>query len=369
MVEEKIASTKELLGSLSNQRKKWENKLSVTQTQLDSLSSHSLLVSASCTYLGFLPPEEHKSLWENWISYCSGHVSIGSLVVEEKITHDVDIKLQKDFSFHNALATDDEKLVWEREEIFPDILSLEKCLQWKAVSCYSKGYYHQVVFDPLSFFSKYMNGLTAIKNDDIGTVNMPYVSTDSTDSELTVKLLDAAEQGKSIAVHIQSLSTTDSFNSVLNQILSWSDSSTSCIALEGKELSPLPHFQVYFVFSVSPYLSPLHSVVGRLLLTTPTILISSLLLSQDGLSSLFQSHILQCMRRELCIQRRASMADISLHQKQVTESQVHIERVIISTILHSTLLYIVSTSFSEQNVYKHRIKKTKNYFTFYAVEF
>lgn len=324
-MEEKIASTKELLDSLSNQRKKWENKLSTAQSQLDSLSSHSLLVSASCSYLGFLPPEEHKSLWENWISYCSGNVSIGSLVVEERITHEVDTKLQEGFSFHSALATDDEKLIWEREEIFPDFLSLEKCLQWKAVSRYSKGYYHQVVFDPLSFFAKYMNGLTAVKNNDInnGTGNLSYASTDSTDSELTDKLIDAAREGKTIAVHIQSLSITDSFNSVLNQILSWSESTTSCITLDGKELNPQPHFKVFIVFSVSPYSSPLHSVVGRLLQITPTILLSSLLLSQEGLSSLFESHILQCMRRELCIQRRASMADISLHQKQVNESQVH----------------------------------------------
>uniref|UniRef100_A0A1X7TIU7 AAA+ ATPase domain-containing protein n=2 Tax=Amphimedon queenslandica TaxID=400682 RepID=A0A1X7TIU7_AMPQE len=330
LVEEKIASTKELFGSLSNQRKKWENKLSVVQNQLDSLSSHSLLVSASCTYLGFLPPEEHKSLWENWISYCSGHVSIGSLVVEERITHEVDIKLQEGFSFHSALATDDEKLVWEREEIFPDLLSLEKCLQWKAVSRYSKGYYHQVMFDPLSFFSKYMNGLIAIKNrDNNSTVNLPYTSTDSTDSKLTDKLIDAAREGKSIAVHIQSLSITDSFNNVLNQILSWSESTTSSITLNGKELHPQPHFQVFFVFSVSPYSSPLHSVVGKLLQTTPTILLSSLLLSQEGLSSLFESHILQCMRRELCIQRRASMADISLHQKQVNESQ----EIVLSQVL------------------------------------
>ena len=317
-----MVCTKQLIGSLSNQRKCWEKRLSDLQSQLDSLSVHSLLVSASCTYLGFLPPKEHESMWRNWVSYCSGCVAIGSLVVEEKGVHDIDIKIEDNFKCHSALASDGEKLLWERDEVFPDLCLLEKCLQWRTVSHYC-GYYYQVVFDPLSFFDRYMNGLAVTKsekaNSDPANDSVHYISTDSSCPDLIDKLFDGAEQGKPVVIHVDPISVSESFTIILQQIMNWSGAS---LTLKGRELSPRPQFQVYLVFPVSPFIPPLHSVIHSLLQSTPAILLSSLFMSEEGLSSLFQSHILDCMRRELCTQRRASMADLNLHKKQVTKSQV-----------------------------------------------
>lgn len=310
----KLQSVEDLVQCILRHKEKWGMQHDQTKNDLYSIAAHSLLVSASCTYLGLLPPEYHCQLWENWLLYCKGQVDIGCLTTT---TGPPRIIIPENFNSSSVLATEEERLVWEREETFPDKCMLEKCLQWRTVSHYG-AHYTKIVFDPLNVYPQYIKGLSKEdKNNDIH-----YLS-DLDPHELVDQLETAAKEGHQVAILLNSLPDINSepipYNILLPLLLT--TSSASLIIL-GKKIVPKPKFTVYVVLPVSPFSPRPHPLVSFLIQHTPGLCLTSLIFSQESLSNLFLKYILHCLRRELCIQHRALIADISLHQKQVTKNQV-----------------------------------------------
>ena len=312
-----------LLNSLSNQKRTWEKQLFETQGHLDCLPSCSLLLAASCAYLGYLPPERHQELWQSWVGYCKGAVALGSLEMEDEGIYKVNIKLQEDFKCQHILANEEEIIGWEREEVFPDEWTMEKCLQWRTVFQFDGGC-AQVVFDPLSVFMKYFTALekSASKNIEDSDAQLVFLSTAMIQSNIKDCLLQAAKTGKKVVLHVTSLSDTKTIQSVLYPLLTWTKPLN--LTIKGKDLIPHQNFQFYIVlpYSLSAHHPDSHPFISFLLQVTPGLLMSSLECSEFGLSCVFLRHILQRMRKEICIQQRALLADLSLHKQQVTHSQV-----------------------------------------------
>lgn len=310
-----------LLNSLSNQKRTWEKQLSETQGHLDCLPSCSLLLAASCTYLGYLPPERHQELWQNWVGYCKGAVALGSLEMEEEGNYKVNIKLQEDFNCQRILANEEEIIAWEREEVFPDEWTMEKCLQWRTVFQFDGGC-ARVVFDPLNIFMKYITALEKSESENIEDSDPQFIflTTDVVHSKIKDGLLQAAKAGKKVVLHVTSLSDTKTLQSILYPVLTWTKPLN--ITIQGKNFIPDQNFQLYIILPYSLSASHPHCFISFLLQVTPGLLMSSLECSEFGLSRVFLRHILQRMRKELCIQQRALLADLNLHQQQVTQSQV-----------------------------------------------
>lgn len=64
------------------QRKKWTEKLSIVSSAIDSVPGHAMLCAAGVCYLARVPPDKHRDLLANWLSYCSGAVGLGSLALD-----------------------------------------------------------------------------------------------------------------------------------------------------------------------------------------------------------------------------------------------------------------------------------------------
>lgn len=303
-----LKAVNDLLNSLSNQRKRWETELSTTQTHLDCLATESLLVAANCTYLGHLPSEVHSQLWNSWIAYCKGAVSIGSLVIEREGIYNVNIKLEKDFNLARLLSTEEESIVWEREETFPDELMLEKCLHWR-INCDFNECCSQVIFDPLNYFTRYINGIAHNQQQ------LHHLTT----TDLLQQLQVLGTGGNTLVLQIATLSDVDQLYDTLYPILTWSPSVKPDITMQDIQL--VPNFHLYIVVPFNPFTTS-HSFISFLLRATPGPQLSSLLFSQKSLSKVFLSQILHGMRRELCIQQRAMLADFSLHKQQIDKCQV-----------------------------------------------
>ena len=81
-VQSKLESARHLLLTISSQRARWDTKLDIIHDRIASLPGHALLCAASVCYLARTPPHTHRQLLSNWLGYCSGAVSLGSLAIE-----------------------------------------------------------------------------------------------------------------------------------------------------------------------------------------------------------------------------------------------------------------------------------------------
>ncbi len=75
----KIEEANSILTTMSRQRKKWEERLEQCQSCIESIPGHAVLCAASVHYLARMPPALHKDVLSNWMEYCSGTISLGSI--------------------------------------------------------------------------------------------------------------------------------------------------------------------------------------------------------------------------------------------------------------------------------------------------
>ena len=82
-VQSKLENAKHLLSTMSSQRGRWDANLIAIYSRIDSVPGHALLCSASVCYLARIPPDKHQELLANWLGYCAGTISLGSLAAEQ----------------------------------------------------------------------------------------------------------------------------------------------------------------------------------------------------------------------------------------------------------------------------------------------
>ena len=78
----KLDHARHLLATMAKQRHKWEEKVKLTRSRIDSLPGHALLCSAAVCYLTRVPPSKHKALLSAWLGYCEGTISLGNVIEE-----------------------------------------------------------------------------------------------------------------------------------------------------------------------------------------------------------------------------------------------------------------------------------------------
>lgn len=91
-------------------------------------------------------------LWYIYIFFISlqGHQSYSS---QQQV-----IKIQRDFSLSSHLSEKDERSCWMQESVFPDKISLERCLAARS-ACISGDAQWPCIFDPHQQYEKYLLAL------------------------------------------------------------------------------------------------------------------------------------------------------------------------------------------------------------------
>ena len=287
---------------LSHQKRSWEEKLSETQNFLDSLPAHSLLIASGCTYLGCLPSEQQEELWTLWIKLSNGEGG--------DFRRACTTPIRESFSLQQVLATEQEILAWKKEEVFPDSVLLDKVLMWQARREHGDQYTAQIVFDPHRMYDRFARAVS--NNNDSAMI----LSSDQADlMELIVKGL---QENNSIVVHVKSLKSLHLIKE-LRAVLTGSCVRSNAICLIGQEI-PIPdNFYFDIVIPCSPTVSD--PFIDSVLNLTPVGQVTTLECSRQGLSAIFLQCLLHRMRKELCVQQRALLADLSIHKQEVQHCQ------------------------------------------------
>ena len=288
---------------------------------LDCLPAESLLISAMATYCNPLVSNLHNQLWSNWMRYCQGKVSIGSLTLgDDANAHKINIRIERDFNIQNVLAESDELLGLERREVFSDTASLEKALLWK-LQMKQRKIFIQVLFDPDCIARHYIHKLYIDDDEDTPSDHVIIIQSDSTN--LTDKLINCIQQGAITVLQVTSPINTNGLCSIIESLLSCSQPAASqdkFISLNSETILPHSNFKLFIIL---PYhTNSQHCFVLYVLRAFSSEHLSNLELSQQGLSTLLHRHIIEESRREMSIQRRALLADLIIHKQSVLESEV-----------------------------------------------
>ena len=254
------------------------------------------------------------------MGYCNGTVLLGSMNIEEDERYKVNIKIQEDFNLQSLLADEAELLVWQRRNVFPDNATLEKALKWRTCLKHSD-LYVQVVFDPYSMFRHYMREIFSGADDEESpTDTVIYLS--PTQRDLLDQLSHCLQTGEKVVLQLNSLNQMEGLSNILYPFLTWSykPSPDNKMKICSQEITPHADFQIYIVLPFE--LGSPHSFISFILHTVGLKQLTSLEMSKEGLSTLFHRHVLEKSRRELCIQQRALLADLSMHKQEASKCEV-----------------------------------------------
>ena len=351
-----------LLSTMSQQRRNWDEQLKFTKSRIDSVPGHALFCAASISYLSRLPPDNHQELKNNWLAYCSGGVSLGSLAVgghqglqSSQPHHGLSsqqqvVRIQKDFSSQNVLSSKDERAHWQQESIFPDHTTLERCLAARA--CCNHGTSHwPLIFDPNRQFQRYLEALEAQRlsgtssNVSSEHRNESQNALDSKEdpthtilrvSEVDVapKLKDAISQGAAVMLLLDcatgtadyttsSDATTDN-DALLNRIMrrDFSRDSSGHVYLEVDDETIPVHRDLCLYIVIEHSLDTLPSSLSTIVRDLCHFSVVDLSLSVEGLQRHFQRLIVSSERPEYGIRYKSVLTDLILHQQQMEKSQV-----------------------------------------------
>ena len=314
-------TTQKLLDCLSNQKRNWEDKLTNAQQHLDCLPAESLIVVAMATYCSVLCPELYQKLWKNWISYCFGMASMGSLSRDNSRINEINIKIEEGLSVQNVLAEVDELLVWDRSQVFPESALLGKALLWRMRMKYCKMFI-QVVFDPENKASHFIEELYKGGEETMDDTTCRWIPLGTDEPDLMKKLIHCAQEGSKTILQMQCLANIDRLYPILQSLIWWSNncSHANAITLNSHEVTLNPNFQLYILLPL--HISHKHALVSFIIQNSSLEQLTNLEVSQAGLSTLFHCHIIQETRRELCIQQKALLADLRMHKQEVINSDV-----------------------------------------------
>ena len=346
-VDQQLEEANRLLSRTASWQQSWREEREAIQARTESSPSHALLSAASVCYLGCVPPLRHKELQQNWISYCAGHVELGSLNVTSSHhgyhSRKPNLQVQADFSVHEVLSSRFERSCWQQEATFPCDVTLERSLAARTCLQQSSGQW-PLVFDPLQLFQQYAS-----------TLNASRTSQRVSDSSVHSQLSSLASQGaSSVAVlrlsavgWAQALSECAERGQtavvVLDQQLSQEDRSSLQPLLQRSvlmdpDLQDLleldmvvdPGFRLYLVLEARVRDVVLEEHVRDAPSTTLQSLgvrlldfcVVDLELSTAALETHLLRHTLQLERPEYSVRHRSLLADLVLHEKQVESCQV-----------------------------------------------
>ncbi len=357
-LQEKLDRANNLLSAMTKQKQKWDEQLQTIWSRIDSVPGHALLCAASACYLARVPSSKHNILLENWLAYCFGGVSLGSLPSTTHYAqgpqfsqphhglsgqHQV-VRIQKDFSVESVLASRDEQSRWQQESVFPDEMTLQRCLAARA-SCYHGATQWPLIFDPNDQFLTYLCAIHKVTVDPNGEQaisgslpDRPFTTSSSgfnKSSVLTLKastehaapaLLNALLLGQTVAIVLDSFPAhiTNDDREQIESILQrkFSTDTTSCLVLGDKSIPVHPDFQLYILVeqTLDNYekFKSAYSCIRNL----ADFCVINLNLSTEGLKHHLQKFIIRQEKPEYGIRYKSLLTDLTLHQQQMEDSQV-----------------------------------------------
>lgn len=370
-VQAKLERATCLLSTMSAQRQKWDEKLKSIWSNLGSVPGHSVLSAASICYLPCIPPNRHNHLLSNWLAYCSGGVSLGSLSIPGHqgggiqasqgyprglSSQQPNVRIQKDFSVSSILSTKEERSLWQQQSVFPDQITMDRCLAARACCKHGSSSSWPVIFDPNSHFERYFVALEEKAAPRFATgdseqetvlginVKLPelmvaglsksddtklLVKLNSSDAELNSELKAALREGKAVMLTLDNLTAEADSDTLLEKILDGNSTNISSgreqLELDSETISIHPNFKFYVVVLqpleniIQSSQLPMVQYIHRKLSSLCTI---NLGLSKEGLQSHLQRFIVGCERPEFGIRYKSLLTDLCLHQQQMEDSQV-----------------------------------------------
>ncbi len=341
-LQRKLDNARKLLLATAKQKQKWDEQLQSTWSRIDSVPGHALLCAASACYLACVPSGQHSVLLENWLAYCCGGVSLGSLassgLYSSQPQHGVSgqhqvVRVQKDFSTQSVLATRSELSRWQWESVFPDEMTLQRCLAAR-LCCYHGSTHWPLIFDPYGQFLTY---LSALHEDTSSELDIPEsgestslkqsapVALRSSAENIMPILLDAVSQGKTVALVLDP-SPASLANDIREQIegilrRNFTSDSNPCLQLGDKTIPVHPDFKLHIVLEQGLEKLPSSYAYVRDL---SDFCVINLSLSTEGLKQHLQRVILRQERPEYGIRYKSLLTDLSLHQQEIEDSQVQL---------------------------------------------
>ena len=362
---------------MSAQRQQWDKKLKSIWNSLGSVPGHSVLSAACICYLPCVPPNRHNDLLSNWLAYCSGGVSLGSLSVpghqggglqaSQGYPHGLsskqpNVRIQKDFSVSSILSTKEERSLWQQQSVFPDQITMDRCLAARACCQHGSASSWPVIFDPNSHFERYFIALEDGRDEEkkavpkfttgdseqetvLGISVKPpelmaatpskcdgtklLVRLNSSDAELSSELKIAFREGKAVMLTLDNLTAETDSDTLLEKLLDGNLTNISSgreqLKLGLETISIHPNFKLYIVvlqplenILQSSHFSIVQSIHRKLSSVCPI----HLGLSKEGLQSHLQRFIMDCERPEFGIRYKSLLTDLGLHQQQMEDSQV-----------------------------------------------
>ena len=351
---------------MSTQRRKWDAKLKETHSRIASVPGHALLCAASTCYLPRVPPDSHSELLNNWLGYCAGAVSLGSLTDYSSLQgglksaqgqhgfasqQTVVVRIQSDFSISGSLSEKDERSFWKEESVFPDDVTLERCLQCRAACRYGSESW-PLVFDQHNLFldllcamehnacSSHGNGgNSALKSADrhsalqrkpsSSKLVQTFVTLKLTEPDMVIELREAVLTGRTVALILdtQNLPRIESdelkfIEKVIQRDFTLNPS-TGRTELHTDTSSTQVHenFSLYLVIpeqTPTTFLQEDSSLIRDL----ASHCVVELSLSGAGLEKHFQRLVIGKERPEFSIRYKSLLTDMTLHHQQIASSQV-----------------------------------------------
>ena len=330
-----------------------------------------MLSAASICYLPRIDPDKHHDLLSNWLAYCFGRVGLGSLSVpghqpglQASEHHGLSsqqqvVRIQKDFSVRDVLSTEEERMLWQQQSVFPDQITMDRCLAARACCRHDSSSSWPLIFDPNGQFQQYFIALegrdvekeapsrTAFTRNEKNGFKSPaeltalstkcedskvhfLVRLNASDPELCSEIKEAMRVGTSVMLTLGDCQHHGNNGTLLQQIVKRNytkdHSGQLQFGLDSGTVSVHPDFKLYVVVtqSLESVLRKSHSpTLPSFLCELSSVYPIHLGLSKEGLQSYLQKYIVNCECPEYSIRYRSILTDLCLHQQQMEDSEVN----------------------------------------------
>ena len=292
------------------------------------------------------------------------------------------VRIQKDFSLSGHLSVKEEQSYWQQESIFPDQITMERCLGSRS-SCTQGCTLWPLVFDPHGHFEKYLKAMSftspaqtessmSVSPRKTGTYMMlcdcilcsftkelivaiinawlllMYVHVDSSHSPIKLEVSDshlgqmlsaAMTRGETVLLmigqHTQPECSDDDMTLVVNtmkrEFTFNGETEAHHIEYCGETLTVHPNFYLYIVIGQtleSIFTPSIHqrktSKLDNVLCpqNLSNFCVVNLESSREGLQNHMQKFVITLEKPEYGVRYKSLLTDLTLHQKQLERSQV-----------------------------------------------
>ena len=306
MVQVKLNKARKLQAALSEDKNYWQKMSTEAHDNISTAAADALLMAGSVCYLCLLDADLVTQVYENWIDYCKGKVSLGEgpqpLVTSEQAMHER-IKIRTDCSPSEIMTSNTEQAFWTKENTFAGPAMKHQLLSTKIAATYYTNHL-PLIFDPYHLFTDKVK-FTEVSEEQIQLLAQGSVS------QLT-------ETSSQTICYMSPNTLSEQCDNVMNSgkvlVITCSDVCELKSIASEKLISS--HAKVYLVVTGST----LSTATAAEHLSNFSVI--NLSFSASDLSAHLLMFIIHLERPEFIIRLRSVHNDINLHQQQIQEGRV-----------------------------------------------